>query len=193
MLKALVSFIGAILLAYFCYREWTNRTLYWGRASNDAVKVLQWIQTAQIIHKKTHGTYTDSLQELVLIPKSAGSESSGPRDKIENQLRSDPGLLGLYYYSIRNANGSDFLAEARLQRFTHTGEDIWQISSRGDVIHSVSSQLASRPFGIRISSYVMILLFIASLVFYNSAKRRRILKKRDAKITSKLPKSKSPD
>jgi hypothetical protein len=94
-MKSLLSFIGAILLFYFCYREWNNRAIYWSRANYDAIKVLQWIQTVQIIHKKTHGTYTDSLQELVLIPESAGSEFSSPRDHVENQFTK---VFSKYYY-----------------------------------------------------------------------------------------------
>ena len=190
MKKSLLSFIGAILLSFLSYREWNNRAVYWGHANYDAIKVLQWIQTVQIIHKKTHGTYTDSLQELVFIPESAGSEFSSPRDHVENQSGSYLGRsnlkshLGPYYYSILKADNNDFLAEARYQGFAQNGEDIWQISSRGDVIHPVSSHRASMPLWIRISGYVMLLLFLTSLVFFVLAIRRTILKRRDVKIKS---------
>ena len=187
MKKSLFSFIGAILLSIFSYSHWTKPTLL-SKSNFEASTVLRWIQEVQNIHKKTQGTYTDSLQKLVFI---SGSEFSNSREILEKQLGKDTGLSNpqsgpYYYYSILKADKSDFLAEARYQGFAQNGEDIWQISSRGDVIHSVSSHLASMPLWMRISRYVIPLLFLASLVFLVLAIRLKIVIRRNAKITSKL-------
>jgi hypothetical protein len=185
MKKSLFSFIGAILLSIFSYSHWTKPTLL-SKSNFEASTVLRWVQEVQIIHKKIHGTYTDSLQKLVFI---SGSEFSNSRQILEKQLGKVTELSnsqsGPYYYSILKADKNDFLAEARYQGFAQNGEDIWQISSRGDVIHSVSSHLASMPLWIRISRYVIPLLFLVSLVFFVLAIRRKILKRRDVKIKSK--------
>jgi hypothetical protein len=188
-MKSFLSFIAAILLSYLSYSHWNKPTLL-SKSNFEASTVLRWIQTVQIIHKKTHGTYTDSLQKIVFI---SGSEFSNSRQILEQQLGNYTGLSNphpgpgpYYYYSILKGDNNDFLAEARYQSFAQNGEDVWQISSHGDVMHPVSSHLASVPLWMRISRYVILLLFLASLVFFVLAIRLKILKRRDAKITSKL-------
>ena len=85
-----VLLLLGIVICSRSYKDCNNRAHYWAHA-NLAKNVLEWIKINENRYKERNGTYTKSLQELVLISESFEKEFSMIREDLKRQSAKYPG------------------------------------------------------------------------------------------------------